>query len=76
MSKPRRSLVPVSKLAWYADNPYSFKKYRGCTRNIAAARAGVNAHKNLAKPTNTLPRLASAALIGVLVLLALMAYLR
>lgn len=69
-STPRK-LVPVSKLAEFADNPTAFRKTRGQVRDPEAAAAGTRAHREQGRPRQGGRRLASAAIIAGLVVVVL-----
>ena len=70
--KKKRLLVPVSKLAEFADDPEAFRKNLGRVRDPTAAAAGTKAHQNCVKPRKTGPRIGKAiAFVAIAVAIAL-----
>lgn len=74
----KRTHVPVSALAWYAESPDDFISHKGGVRNKRAAIAGENAHNDLVKPTTRsskalITMAIAAALVAVVIYLVLFA---
>lgn len=72
--KPRK-MVPVSKLAEFADNPAAFRKTRGRVRNPEAAAAGAQAHLNRVQSQHNGSRLVTAIVLAAIVAVVLIAIL-
>lgn len=71
-SKPRE-MVPVSKLAEFADNPEVFRKTRGAVRDPKAAAAGTKAHQDRVRSSHNGRRLVTAVLFVAIVVIVVLA---